>query len=49
VPGGGVFFGVLRVWMLVATVVTAIVPRGDYAKARAALRSNPEGNKRVDG
>jgi hypothetical protein len=39
VPGGGAFFAVLLIWMLVATVVTAIVPRGDYAKARAALNA----------
>lgn len=38
VPGGAAFFAVLLIWMLVATVVTAIAPRGDYAKARAALR-----------
>jgi hypothetical protein len=49
VPGGGVFFGVLLIWMLGATVVTATVPRGDYAKARAALRTNPEGSKGADG
>jgi hypothetical protein len=37
-PGGGVLFAVVMVWMLLATIATAVVPRGDYAWARRALQ-----------
>jgi deazaflavin-dependent oxidoreductase (nitroreductase family) len=43
VPGGAAFFGVLLIWMLVATIVTAIAPRGDYAKALATFRDRSQG------
>lgn len=38
IPGGGVFFGVMLVFSIAVTYVTAITPRGDYAKALNALR-----------
>jgi hypothetical protein len=42
IPGGLAFFVVMIVFNAFATVVTAIKPRGDYAKARRALqRTSP--------
>lgn len=38
IPGGQVLFFVTLAWNLSATLVTALVPRGDYTKARRALR-----------
>jgi hypothetical protein len=40
IPGGFAFFVVMVVFNAVSTVVTAIVPRGDYAKARRAFRAH---------
>lgn len=37
IPGGQVLFWVVLIFNLLSTVVTAIVPRGDYAKAWKAL------------
>ena len=39
IPGGSVFFTVMVVFNIVATIVTSLVPRGDYAKARRALKT----------
>jgi len=41
IPGSLVLFIIAVVWVLIATVTTAIFPRGDYFKAREALRSHP--------
>ncbi len=38
-PGGFVLFIVMVIFNLFSTVVTALVPRGDYAKAWKALRA----------
>lgn len=38
IPGGFALFAVMVVFNIFSTIVTSIVPRGDYAKARAALR-----------
>ena len=38
IPGGQWLFTIMVVFNVVSTVVTAIVPRGDYTKARRALR-----------
>lgn len=38
-PGGRALFVFSVLWNLGATIVTSIVPTGDYAKARRALRS----------
>jgi hypothetical protein len=38
IPGGRLVFIVTVVWDIVATIGTAVMPRGDYAKARRALR-----------
>jgi hypothetical protein len=37
-PGGRILFVVTVIWDIGATITTAIIPRGDYAKARRALR-----------
>lgn len=39
-PGGNILFFVIVVFSVVATVTTAITPRGDYTKARRALRTS---------
>lgn len=38
IPGGFAFFIVMVIFNLLSIVVTSIIPRGDYAKARNALR-----------
>lgn len=38
IPGGSIFFVAMVVFNAFSTVVTAIAPRGDYAKAIRALR-----------
>lgn len=38
IPGGQSLFYTMVVFNLISTIVTAIVPRGDYTKARRALR-----------
>jgi hypothetical protein len=38
IPGGQVLFIVMVVFSVFSTIVTAILPRGDYTKARRALR-----------
>ena len=38
IPGGFWLFVVMVIFNLLSTVVTSIAPRGDYAKARKALR-----------
>ncbi|MBV9322566.1 MAG: hypothetical protein JO352_02125 [Chloroflexi bacterium] len=43
IPGGSVLLTAMVVFNVFATIVTAIVPRGDYAKARRALRSPAAG------
>ncbi len=40
VPGGVVLFWAMVAFNLFSTVVTAVVPRGDYAKALRALRTD---------
>lgn len=42
VPGARVFFIVMIVFSAAATVITAIFPKGDYAKALDALRHKPQ-------
>jgi hypothetical protein len=42
IPGGQVLFWVMVGFNLFSTVVTALVPRGDYAKAWRALHSTKE-------
>ncbi len=42
IPGGQILFWVMVGFGLFSTVVTAMVPRGDYAKAWQALRSAKE-------
>lgn len=37
-PGGWTLFAVTVIWDIMATITTAIYPRGDYTKARNALR-----------
>lgn len=39
IPGGNVLFFVMVIFDLIATVTTALIPRGDYAKALRALRA----------
>jgi hypothetical protein len=39
IPGGGILFWMMVVWNVAATVVTAITPKGDYAKALRVLRA----------
>lgn len=39
IPGGWPLFVFTVVWVVGSTIVTAIVPKGDYAKARRALRA----------
>jgi len=38
IPGGRTVFIVTVIWSVFATIGTAVIPRGDYAKARRALR-----------
>lgn len=38
IPGGFTLFVVMVVWSLAATATTAIIPRGDYARAIKMLR-----------
>ncbi len=38
VPGGAVFFWILLVFTVLSIITTALIPRGDYAKAWAALK-----------
>jgi hypothetical protein len=40
VPGGGVIIVVAVVWVLLAIVSTTFTPKGDYYKARQALRAS---------
>jgi hypothetical protein len=40
IPGSGILLIVAIVWVALATVLTAISPKGDYAKALRALRSS---------
>ncbi len=42
IPGGQILFWVMVAFNLFSTVVTALVPRGDYAKAWQALHSAKE-------
>ena len=42
IPGGQILFWVMVGFNLFSTVVTALVPRGDYAKAWQALHSTKE-------
>jgi hypothetical protein len=42
IPGGQILFWVMVAFNLFSTVVTALVPRGDYAKAWRALHSVKE-------
>ena len=44
IPGGQWLFTIMVVFNVVSTVVTAIVPRGDYTKARRALRQAHRGH-----
>ena len=37
IPGGGVLFWAMVFWNIAATVVTALTPKGDYAKALRVL------------
>lgn len=37
IPGGFPLFVIMVIFNLISTIVTSIVPRGDYAKARKAL------------
>ena len=39
VPGSPVIFVIAIVWVLLATVTTTLFPKGDYYKARQALRA----------
>ena len=39
VPGGGIILAVTVVWVLVAVATTTFTPKGDYYKARQALRA----------
>ena len=39
VPGSVMILGVVIVWVLLAVITTTIAAKGDYAKARRALRS----------
>ena len=39
VPGGSTLLAFTVVWNAVSTIVTAIKPKGDYAKALRALRT----------
>lgn len=38
IPGGLALFVIMVIFNLISTVITSIVPRGDYAKARKALK-----------
>lgn len=38
IPGGQILFLIMVVFNIFSTIVTSIVPRGDYAKARRALK-----------
>ncbi len=39
IPGGGILLVAMIVFNILVTITTAIVPRGDYAKARHALNA----------
>lgn len=39
IPGARTLLGITIIWNIAATVVTTIKPKGDYAKARRALRT----------
>jgi len=39
VPGGGTILAIAVVWVLLAVVTTTFTPKGDYYKARQALRA----------
>jgi hypothetical protein len=39
IPGGSTLFMVIVIWDLSSTIVTSIIPRGDYAKAIRTLRA----------
>jgi hypothetical protein len=39
VPGGGIILAITIVWVLLAVVSTTFTPKGDYYKARQALRA----------
>lgn len=39
VPGGGIILAIAVVWVLVAVATTTVTPKGDYYKARQALRA----------
>lgn len=39
VPGGRLLFWIMVIFNLLSTIITAVVPRGDYAKAWRALHS----------
>jgi hypothetical protein len=39
IPGGGAPFRVVVACTVVATIVTAVTPKGDYARAMRALRA----------
>jgi hypothetical protein len=43
IPGGQVLFWLVLIFNLFSAIVTAIVPRGDYAKAWRALHSSQKG------
>ncbi len=40
IPGGQILFWLVLIFNLFSTIVTAVVPRGDYAKAWRALHSS---------
>jgi hypothetical protein len=40
VPGGRVILAIAIVWVLLAVVTTTVAPKGDYYKARQALRAS---------
>lgn len=40
VPGGGVILAIAIVWVLLAVATTTFTPKGDYYKARQALRQS---------
>lgn len=40
IPGGWILFAFTVAWDIAATITTSVTPKGDYAKARKALRSS---------
>jgi energy-converting hydrogenase Eha subunit B len=40
VPGGGVILALAVVWVVIAIASTTFTPKGDYYKARQALRAS---------